>query len=64
MTPCKFPQGIMIDSEGYVYEQDGKGNPAGFTDALSAEYIDKGSADLEQDLDIDQREIEICIIIK
>ncbi len=31
---------------------------------LSAEYIDKGSADLEQDLDIDQREIEICIIIK
>ncbi len=54
----------MIDSEGYVYEQDGKGNPAGFTDALSAEYIDKGSADLEQDLDIDQREIEICIIIK
>lgn len=35
MTSCKSPQGTMIDSQGYVYDQDGKGNTGGFTDALS-----------------------------
>lgn len=35
MTPCKSPQGVMIDSQGYVYDQDVKGNLVIVLQALS-----------------------------
>ncbi len=58
----------MIDSQGYVYDQDVKGTTMLGLQMLSplseTKHIYMGLADLEQDLDIDQREIEICISIK
>ncbi len=58
----------MIDSQGYVYDWDCKGNTVEGLQMLSplseTKHIYMGLADLELDLDIDQREIVICIIIK
>lgn len=58
MTTCKSPQGIMIDSQGYVYDQDGKASTVVGLQMLSplseTEHIDMGLADLEQDLDIEK----------
>lgn len=48
----------MIDSQGYVYDQDGKASTVVGLQMLSplseTEHIDMGLADLEQDLDIEK----------